>query len=679
MADNFKECKTGISTVFERTKTDDLEVFKAILVKDEKKKNAKKTISWFDDLFRGGIRLYEGKTTTMLIKGPPGSGKSTLASELCYRLGLSKNFFKSLYISFESDSERIYSNIVNSFGWDSQDNHQIAILKDKIKGDEFSFSFIKKKKGNANEFEEHRTAEDTHFGIWSPTDKSKDKIKFAIETAIAAIEIILAATINVHIPIPEGIKGQVRKWIKKQPFKKYNNMFNPNVIVIDSLNIIEEKDQGATFEYFLETAKKEGIKLLIFILDNNSAEIKNPLWDYYCDIILEMNHENNNDYYYRTFEIVKARYQEHVWGKHQLKIFPKKIREFEEVGNEEINQAQKMLHEMRIHPFRNEGGIFIFPSIHYYLSNYKRKVARNAPSYDITYPKALNDILVSLEEKDNKGFPKGRCTAFIGCRGGHKSHLAYLHLIKKLEASEMALIISLRDDEEMTVNTMKHIVDKEYDKNDSKKINIHECIESGKLEILYYIPGYISPEEFIHRIYVSIKKLRNLSPKPITVMFNSLDQLNARFPLCAKKEIFIPSIIQILIGEEITGIFIAVDEKDQPNSQFGLLPMADLILSFHKYRMEHKTYVNAMNGDSNYDINLLNKEKEKKGNREEVIVTVERHAGGQKAGAKGILELENCMRVDEKTDRGNFIKKTGCVNFIKISDEFDFNKIIKIE
>ena len=83
-------------------------------------------------------------------------------------------------------------------------------------------------------------------------------------------------------------------------------------------------------------------------------------------------------------------------------------------------------------------------------------------------------------------------------------------------------------------------------------------------------------------------------------------------------DIFIPSIIQILIGESITSIFIAVDEKDQPVEQYGLLPMADLILSFHQYQM---------------------KEQKKEG----IILTVERFAGGKTAGAKGLLELNNTI------------------------------------
>ena len=52
----------------------------------------------------------------------------------------------------------------------------------------------------------------------------------------------------------------------------------------------------------------------------------------------------------------------------------------------------------RSHPYRTTGGVFIFPSIHSYLSIYKRKTSSEAPTSsaaparDDTYPKKLNDV-----------------------------------------------------------------------------------------------------------------------------------------------------------------------------------------------------------------------------------------------------------------------------------------------
>ena len=349
------------------------------------------------------------------------------------------------------------------------------------------------------------------------------------------------------------------------------------------------------------------------------------------DIVVELSHYVDNGYYLRTFEIIKARFQPHVLGKHQFKI----------LGDPNKNQANTDILS-REHPVRKDGGIFIFPSVHFYLSEYRKFQQTNELLYDATSIDELTSFLSIGNDKDTTkpldgGFPKGRCTAFIGCRGGHKSHLAYLHVLARLtkqypggstnRQEDAALIVSLRDDEMMIQNTLTGILQNEFE-NNNKNIK-EDYIEAGKLEILYYPPGYISPEEFINRIFVSIHKLKQKA-KNVTVIFNSLDQLAARFPLCAKLDIFIPSIIQILIGESVTSIFVAVDEKDQPAEQYGLLPMADLILSFHQYRIDEAQYKDIIEPDVTHST-TSNK-------RDHIIITVERFAGGKKGGSKGLLE-----------------------------------------
>jgi hypothetical protein len=85
-----------------------------------------------------------------------------------------------------------------------------------------------------------------------------------------------------------------------------------------------------------------------------------------CDIILRLDYRSIQDYYLRTIEVVKARFQSHVWGKHQLKVYPKLSLTLPAVT---VADKEKLRHS---HPYRKEGGIFIYPSIHYYLSRYKR-------------------------------------------------------------------------------------------------------------------------------------------------------------------------------------------------------------------------------------------------------------------------------------------------------------------
>jgi KaiC/GvpD/RAD55 family RecA-like ATPase len=649
MEDNVIKKDTGISTIYWNEKENGKFKTANIGVGDDTK-----TISWFDELFRGGIRIFDDKVTTMLIKGPPGSGKSTMALELCYRLGI-KHSYKSLYISIESDKEQIISNIKESFCWEKalDKEHYISTLNDK--GD----------------------SKDTHLGIWNPKKlQNWIKISEIVDSAFNTIA-------NLYkIKFSKSIYQDIKFWFSNRGMEA-DNKFQPNVLVVDSLNVVPINERAQAFQHFLKISqKRKETRLMIFILDGTLSADNNPFWDYFCDIIIELNYNKSNDYYMRTFEIIKARYQEHVWGTHQLKIYPKD-------KNTQLDDDIKLL---RAHPFRNEGGIFIFPSIHYYLSRYKRKPAKDNPNYDETYPPSLNKILLSASTKENdnndgistkinnSGFPNGRCTAFIGCRGGHKSHLGYLHLLNRLcmginqsGYGESVLVISLRDDEKMTESTMKRILDNEYP---YIKCTIQKFKEDGNLEILYFPPGNISPEEFLHRIFVSIHRMKQRN-KHLTVMFNSLDQLNARFPLCAKQEIFIPSIIQLLIGEEVTSIFIAVDEEGQPKGQYGLLPMADLIISFHKYRMRMDTYLGIFNNDKAYNFSeYYNGEKNPEEiYREEVILSIERYAGGRKAGTKGILELGN----DLKEIKDERYRNKKIINFFPLTDRFDFKKLVKIE
>lgn len=428
---------------------------------------------------------------------------------------------------------------------------------------------------------------------------------------------------------------------------------SPDIFVFDNLNMVKPETRNDFFEKIIK--KNYGkTKLVIVITDSNSVKESHETWEFACDNIIHLDYSvihldptSLRDYYIRHIEVIKCRYQTHVWGRQQMKIYrPYDSKGSDghktKTGDKKSNQGMR-----RAHPYREEGGIFIYPSIHFLLSKYKRR----GTSLDIETVKTPCDGL----NKVIGGFPVGRCTAFMGCRGGHKSHLGYLHILEKVvesykmgEQEEAGLIISLRDDEQMTKQHLEKILMEKILKEKPKaKRNANKCETEAKnllrnilnndfLEILYFSPGYITADEFYHRMYMSIHRLKK-DHQNITLLFNSLDQISARFPLCSHQPIFVPAIIESLYGEKVTSIFIAVDEPGQPTTQYGLLPMADLILTFERVKINQETYYSSHNRGKEFE--RLKKKKQINELRDSILLEVSRFSGGQQAGTKGLLEL----------------------------------------
>jgi hypothetical protein len=459
-------------------------------------------------------------------------------------------------------------------------------------------------------------------GVWGrekflASINKQDLLAAMIESALTSLDRWLVKA------NPVDFMGRLRRKIAMKPLENasgggveyYDERYIPDILVIDSLNILNPEGQVKFFQSFIHACK--ATKLVIFILNTGAHNEDHKLWEYYSDIVLQLGYEYTYEYYVRTIEIVKARFQSQRWGKHQLKIYsnPRKMKKPDDSDIKAIQEYNTTMR--RAHPYRPTGGVFIFPSIHSYLSVYKRKHTSDMPSRDDTYPIKLNEIFQ---------LPKGRCTAFIGKRGGHKSHLGYLHILHHLlkHQGESGLIVSLREDEATTRDTLARIA---FDEFGCKRSELDQLEKDNHFEILYFPPGYITPEEFFHRMFISVHHLKKQN-SPLTVLFNSLDQISARFPLCAKQEIFIPGIIQTLSGEGATSICIAVDEPGQPQ---------------HYYNHMVESWQSVLDKDTvlrekmDRLVDVANQNPELK--REAVVLQVVRFSGGERAGKRGILEL----------------------------------------
>jgi KaiC/GvpD/RAD55 family RecA-like ATPase len=577
---------------------------------------------WFDELFEGGIVLPERtredpRSLTMILSGPPGTGKSTLALELCYRCALFEKR-RSLYISLEAHKPWMIEN-AKSFGW--QDVTRLFGAEQPANDQRLFIAPI---------------SSEENIDRWL-SDLGKVPLTFKdffeeLRNFLGQERRSKGQTRSRAPKIADREVGQTDSLSQRDNFGA-----GLDFVVIDSLNTIRG-DRLDLFNRFTRLASTRGPELIIAILDSSPQNVAAHEWEFIADIVVRLDSIYEAGYLLRTIEVVKARYQAHVWGKHQLKIYEPFQR------NKETSRPSTIVRQ-RAHPYREEGGIFVFPSIHYILSRLKTK---SPARWDGVLPSPVRNLTSFL----GGGFPKGRCIGLVGGRGTHKSHLGYLQLLHKLveppghaengddEIEEKALIVSLRDDEGMTKKALQNILKEQW----GKVTSVEDFVKNGKLEISFFPPGFITPEEFFHRLLLSINRLKRDRPRThVTVLFNSLDQLSSRFPLCAKQQIFVPGIIQMLSAEGITSFFVSATDSQEDQESYGLTSMAELILRHERQEFEKSRYFDLVQRAA-FPSQLSTEEWQE--HLQEfpdmigaVVLKVERFAGGQPAGAAGILEL----------------------------------------
>jgi len=572
--------------------------------------------AWLDELLGGGIALPDchsqgagnphTKALAILITGLPGTGKSTLATELAYRWSTteawkeiltSKTRPRILYITNDSRDSWI-ARTVARFRWDSPPPEDV--------------------------FEE---SQGTYRAI--PPGKVR------IVPCPTVKDLTDLAKIQAGEAVLDAIKGLVGK----------SDRLDADVVIVDALNTFIPQSERSLIVESLHSWACSGPRVLLMVQESYPESTQDLAWAFASDMIIRLDHTYHNGYMLRTITIEKSRYQEFALGNHQLKLYGGSSLE-ERCGATPLSE-QVASERMRSHPYQKQGGVFIFPSLHYILSRYKRHSPTGFRQSIESHVPNLNELLVT-------GYPEGHCTALIGVRGGHKSHLAYVELLSRIlpekdairesDCSQKAIIVSLRDDEVVTRTTMHTILQRFGVSNPTSRLADLE--RSGQLEIIYYPAGYITPEEFIHRLLLSIKRLKRgkiSSPeaKPhVSLLLNSLDQLASRFPLCARESIFVPALVQVLNAEEVSSFIVAAPDTQHKADTYGLEDMAELTLNFDRRMCPAEDYIeHIMKALSCRRRVWQVSRKRLHTDRQVIYLKVGRYAGGQAAGAEGILEL----------------------------------------
>jgi KaiC/GvpD/RAD55 family RecA-like ATPase len=593
---------TGLSQAFWRIPEDNCKLVPARIPELELRYPSDehtKEVCWFDHLLEGGILIpsAEGPALVVLLEGAPGTGKTILATELCYRLAV-RHSYRSLYLTSEAPAAWLIENC-RSLGWDQEG---------KI-------------------FRELQTGDDVRAGVavfrLSDPQRPDDVLTRLRTNATPSpshdeLEGFLKA-----IGLKSSRKGDPAPEAPPSEPPVHDDARLLDVLVIDNLNTPSKLDYDKVSRLLVRLGTSV-TKILVIVLDT-IPDGPSPFWDFVADMLvrLETRYDSKTYYLLRTIQIVKARYQQHVWGVHQLKLY--------EPPKRETGTTETL---MRMHPHREEGGVFIFPSIHYFLSKYKRRSPGPVLRYVESAIPDLNDFLP-------KGYPVGRCTALIGGRGSYKSHLGYLEILWRILSRDSkgtkhkALIVSLRDDEGMARSTIEDVLTAEKRLKPHGVRNCADLEQVGLLEILYYAPGSITPEEFFHRLLVSVHRLKD-DGSQVSLLFNSVDQIGSNFPLCANEPLFVPGIIHMLSAEEVTSLFVAAAAPGQPQGLYGLESTAELMLTLERNRFERAAYLASVRESGKYSVPKTVRLDDP---HWAVTVTVVRFPSGRPVGNRGFLEL----------------------------------------
>lgn len=531
-------------------------------------------VCWFDSLLNGGIAIpsdlksYKRRPLIWLVSGPPGTGKTTFALEMCARLSAItqpelKEPITSIYYSCESPVDAIKENIT-SFRW--------PCALDNIK-------FVDEEK-----FRDVITPHDFFAAL---RDNERQLLHDPEKPQLVVIDSLNILGSQVRWDRRAGADSSPTHVPSADPraaARMHEGGSSGTWTGIDILRRIGDAFKGKCW-------------IVVLVQNWEHDQDHDPSFAYLADIETRFLVRLRRNYLLNYVRIVKMRFQDHSRGEHLLKIFP---------APDSTKSLEGVPASGRIGLERNEGGILVMPSIHRHLSALggaplalKTSEEKRRRPASIEVPIEGFSRIVPLGKtssgKSISGFPKHCCTALVGHRGAMKSHVAYATLINHLQSSRnnCGVMLSLRDDVEAAVNTLEQIC---MHRGVPYKC-IRQWMSKSRLDIAYFAPGYLPPEEFMHRVVVSVEGMANRHRKAVRsdatkdpdgrnifCVLNGIDHLAARHPLCSEEHMFVPAIISYLTKTLVTSVVIAADDDKTALDESGLLPMAELLIRFETIR-----------------------------------------------------------------------------------------------
>lgn len=544
---------------------------------------SKDGLFWLDEMLgnrfdgeESGLYLPEdesGRPFVLVVSGPPGTAKSTFALQLCYNFACSEDGKSgnvrpsSLYITTETSDQHIVDKARN-FGW--KHNEHFRIIQD---------------------FADLRNSENAAS---------------------------ICHVMSIHNGPAHFSLGEINIFQTGQP----------KILVLDSLNTSQDLVRVTSVDnhpisqlmQYCYAATKGGPRLIILVLDvENTEEQLTKRFGFFADATIRFDMSTDErGLLHRTIQITKIKSQKHAEGKHTVAIY---TRPAEHIWERES-------------PFLEVGGVFVFPNIQWHLEHIREwhstkgdepaEPHKSSPAP--LFPDSMGRIIAPNDKKLQGLFP-GHTISCIGLHNNLKVRFAYstlLHSITtNLEDGICGLIVSLDSDKDKITEILAGVLEtefvetlKSYDDdmvNKSKLIDtpqtknqnhrtpinfldsdckrklavefVNYLFESDKLGFIHNEPSYITPGEFFHRVYVAYKRPRKSSNQTIRfVVVDGLDQIETKFPLCAKEPLFISSLVTLLkIDKQACALFISSQDLGIDHAAYSasaLVPLSDLLLRF---------------------------------------------------------------------------------------------------